>query len=230
MAFSCPHRDKLSLINRNFIDPMKKRRNLKLVIFDCDGVMFDSKEANRHYYNDILAAFDCPPMDDDELAFVHVHHVADSIRHIFRKDPELYPKAEAFRTTVDYTPYLKYMIMEPDLIEFLEYIRPTHKIAISTNRSNTMAGLLEIFDLKRYFQKVVTALDVSNPKPHPEALEKILGHFALSAREAIYIGDSHIDREHANGVGMGLIAFKSKDLDADYHVTSFMEIPPLGIL
>ena len=29
---------------------------LKLVIFDCDGVMFDSKNANKLYYNQILQA------------------------------------------------------------------------------------------------------------------------------------------------------------------------------
>ena len=36
---------------------------LKLVIFDCDGVMFDSKNANRVYYNHMLEKFGHPPMD-----------------------------------------------------------------------------------------------------------------------------------------------------------------------
>ena len=40
---------------------------LKLVVFDCDGVMFSSREANRAYYNDLLRAFSCPPMDEAEL-------------------------------------------------------------------------------------------------------------------------------------------------------------------
>ena len=30
---------------------------LKLITFDCDGVMFDSRDVNRIYYNDLLAAF-----------------------------------------------------------------------------------------------------------------------------------------------------------------------------
>jgi phosphoglycolate phosphatase len=203
---------------------------LKLIIFDCDGVMFDSIEANRHYYNHILAAFGHSPMDADELQYVHVHHVMDSIRHIYRNYPEDYKRADEYRLALDYTPYLKYMKIEPDLIEFLKYIQPSYKTAISTNRSATMAGILKIFDLEQYFEKVVCSLDVKNSKPHPEAMHMILDHFEMSADQAIYIGDSHIDREHSAAVGMPLIAFKSPELSAEYHVSSFMEITQLGVL
>ncbi len=202
---------------------------LKLIIFDCDGVMFDSIEANRNYYNHILAAFGHPKMDEEELQYVHVHHVFDSVRFIFRKYPEDYEKADLHRQTVDYTPYLKYMRIEPDLVEFLEYLRPTYRTAISTNRSTTMSGLLRIFKLDDYFEQVVTSMDVVNSKPHPEALYKILDNFQMKADEAIYIGDSHIDREHSASAGMRFIAFKNPSLDADYHVSSFMEINGLGI-
>ena len=30
---------------------------LKLIVFDCDGVLFDSRAANEAFYNDMLAAF-----------------------------------------------------------------------------------------------------------------------------------------------------------------------------
>jgi HAD superfamily hydrolase (TIGR01549 family) len=202
---------------------------LKLIIFDCDGVMFDSIEANRHYYNHILAAFGHPEMDEEELQYVHIHHVLDSVRHIFRKYPRDYQKAELYRQQVDYLPFLKYMRMEPDLLEFLEYLRPAYKTAISTNRSTTMPDLLRTFKLDKYFEQVVTSLDVTNSKPHPEALYKILDNFQMKAEEAIYIGDSYIDREHSASAGMRLIAFKNPSLEAEYHVASFMEIPKLGI-
>ena len=48
---------------------------LKLVILDCDGVMFSSKEANRHYYNDLLKAFSCPPMTQAELIAASANHL-----------------------------------------------------------------------------------------------------------------------------------------------------------
>lgn len=202
---------------------------LQLVVFDCDGVMFDSIGANKAYYNDILAHFGHPPMNEEDLQYVHVRHVIDSIRFIFRHYPADYEAAEAYRQTVDYLPYLKYMRMEPDLPEFLQFLRPDRRTAISTNRSNTMATLLTIFDLDRYFDKVVTAFDVAHSKPHPEALHQIFAYFGLGADESIYIGDSHVDLEHARAVGMRMIAFKNPDLPADFHVNSFMEITRLPI-
>lgn len=203
--------------------------SLKLVVFDCDGVMFDSLDANKDYYNDILAHFGHPPMDEEELRYVHVQQVADSIRFIFRNHLADLAAAEVYRRSLDYSPYLKFMRMESDLPEFMEFLRPNYRTAISTNRSSTMATVLKIFGLTPYFDKVVTALDVVHSKPHPEALHQILSHFALTAEEAIYIGDSQVDREHSQAVGMRLIAFKNPGLAADYHVSSFMEITKLPL-
>jgi HAD superfamily hydrolase (TIGR01549 family) len=202
---------------------------LQLVVFDCDGVMFDSLAANKAYYNDILAHFGHPPMDEEGLQYVHVHHVVDSVRFIFRPYPANYEAAEVFRMTLDYVPYLKYMRMEPDLVKFLRFLRPGVRTAISTNRSNTMSTLLTIFGLAPYFDKVVTAVDVVNSKPHPEALWQILEHFGLKQEEAIYIGDSQVDLEHTRAVGMRMIAFKNPTLPAEFHVNSFMEITALPV-
>lgn len=202
---------------------------LKLVIFDCDGVMFDSKNANRVYYNQMLEKFGHPPMDAEELEYVHMHHVMDSVRHIFRNYPEDLDAADAYRRGVDYTPYLQHMIMEPDLLEFLHFIRPQSKTAISTNRTSTMGPVLQMFRLADLFDKVVTPFDVAQPKPHPEALHQILAHFQCSVAESIYIGDSQVDRDHTAAVGMRLIAFKNRELPAEYHVQSFMEISQLPI-
>ncbi|MFZ5766582.1 MAG: HAD family hydrolase [Thermodesulfobacteriota bacterium] len=201
----------------------------KLVIFDCDGVMFDSKNANRMYYDHILAALGHPPMDEEELEYVHVHNVLDSVRHILRRYPEDIERAERYRADLDYHPFLQYMRMEPDLIDFLEFLVPRCDRAISTNRTTTMRNILDIFGLAPYFGKVVTAFDVARPKPHADALVTILDHFGRQVEEAIYIGDSIVDQQHAGSVGMRLIAFKNPNLDADYHVNSFMEITRLPL-
>ncbi len=198
---------------------------LRLVVFDCDGVMFDSREANRIYYNDLLSAFDYPPMDETELAYVHMHHVTDSVNFIFRNHhSQNMAEVHRYRAELDYTPYLSHMIMEPDLVTFLDNIQPYCKLAISTNRSTTMLPLLERFELSCYFQMVVTSQDVKNPKPAPDALLEILGFFDCPASEAIYIGDSIVDRQHTAAAGVSLIAFKNPELPAEYHVNSFTEI------
>ncbi|MBW2467458.1 MAG: HAD family hydrolase [Deltaproteobacteria bacterium] len=202
---------------------------LKLVIFDCDGVMFDSMDANRIYYNHLLEKFGHPAMDEEEENYVHSHNVFDSVNHIFRNYPGEIEDAHKYRVTVDYTPFLKYMVIEPDLKEFLNFLKPKFFTAISTNRTTTMPAVMKMHDLEPYFDMVVTALDVQQPKPHSEALVKILDHFELSADEAVYIGDSMVDREHTAGVNMRLISFKNPELPAEYHVNSFLDIPQLPV-
>jgi len=202
---------------------------LKLVIFDCDGVMFDSKDANRIYYNQLLEKFGHPLMDEQEEDYVHSHNVLDSVNYIFRKYPREIEEVNQYRISVDYTPYLKYMVIEPDLKQFLGMLKPKFYTAISTNRSNTMPSVMKMHDLEPYFDLVVTSLDVEQPKPHTEGLVKILNHFQLSASEAVYIGDSMVDREHTAGVNMRLISFKNPELPAEYHVNRFLDIPHLPI-
>lgn len=201
---------------------------LKIVIFDCDGVLFDSREANRAYYNHLLERFACPLMDEDELDYVHTHNVIDSVAHIFRNHHQV-PKdiVDQYRTEVDYAPYLKYMIMEPDLLDFLRLIKPRYHTAISTNRTTTMPLLLESHQLTPWFDQVVTAMDTKRPKPAPDALHMILDNFGLKVEEAIYVGDSEVDRQHAGAIGMDLVAFKNPGLAAKYHVDNFMAIAGL---
>lgn len=198
---------------------------LKLVIFDCDGVMFDSKQANIEYYNHLLRHFEHPPMDEEEVCYVHMHNVINSIAYIFRH----YPKQQLdnvhdYRRKLDYSPFLQFMKMEEDLIEFLEKIKNQFHLAISTNRTNTMESILNIFALDQYFEKVMTSSNAGKPKPAPDALLEILDYFQCEVDEAIYIGDSIIDQQHAQSCGMKLIGFKNQDLDADFHVNSFLEI------
>lgn len=198
---------------------------LKLVVFDCDGVMFSSREANRAYYNRLLEAFACPPMDEQELQYVHIHNVDNSVRHIFRNHGHIATDTvQRYRQQLDYTPYLKYMVMEPDLVPFLQAIRPHCHIAISTNRTDTMETILETFQIGKWFDMVVTALVAPRPKPAPDGLFMIMERFQVAPDEVMFIGDSEIDEEHCATAKVDLIAFKNPALNARYHVENFLSI------
>jgi HAD superfamily hydrolase (TIGR01549 family) len=149
-----------------------------------------------------------------------------SVTYLFRNDPQL-EDALAYRRRMSYLPFIPIMEMEPYLKEFLEFLRPAYKTAISTNRSDTMGAVLTEHGLEGYFDLVVSCLDVEYPKPHPESLVKILDHFRLSPEETIYIGDSEIDESAANAAGIPLVAYKNPELSAAYHVTHFKEIEEL---
>ena len=48
-------------------------KHIKVVGFDCDGVLFDTKQANRAYYNRILNHFGKTAMTDEQFTFIHMH-------------------------------------------------------------------------------------------------------------------------------------------------------------
>ena len=56
------------------------------VVFDCDGVLIDSREANTAYYNRILAIAGFGPMNPDEENYTHMHAMWESLLHIFPQD------------------------------------------------------------------------------------------------------------------------------------------------
>ncbi len=198
---------------------------LKLIVFDCDGVMFDSKKANCMYYNYLLDHFGLAPMSESEEDYVHMSSVADSIQHIFRHQPSpTLQEVNEFRKSLGYAPFLPYMEIAADLVAFLDITSKKYHLAISTNRTDTMGSLLKSYKLEAYFGKVVTAATAKRPKPAPDGLLEILDHYSCEPREAIFIGDSVIDEEHANSCRVPLIAFKNTALKAPYHVSNFMEI------
>ena len=201
-------------------------KKIKLVAFDCDGVLFDTAQANRFYYSRILQHFGRPALTEEQFRFVHMHTVHESIAYLL-PDENTLEAAHVFRKTMDYRKYLSYLTVEPQLVALLEKLRPRIKTAIATNRTDTMEQLLAEFDLDGYFDLVVTSSDVKQPKPHPDALLKILDHFGLAPYQVIYIGDSRVDELAARAAKMPLVAYRNRELAAEYHIDSFGELEEL---
>ena len=202
---------------------MNQSKKLSSVIFDCDGVMFDSRQANINFYNHILAHFDLPPMDERAVDFVHMHTAEQSVRHIFQGTPYT-EEAQAFRGQMDCRPFINDMIMEPGLKELLKSLKLRSGLAVATNRSNTIGDVLEVNGLSNFFDIVVSALDVKRPKPDPEAIFKILAYFRISPEQAVYVGDSIVDYETAKAAGVYFVSYRNNDLEALYKADSMMEI------
>jgi phosphoglycolate phosphatase len=197
----------------------EKKWKTDCVIYDCDGVLFDSLDQNKRLYNHIALSMGRVPVTDAEALFCHTHTLNESIKHIFGGDETQTEKALAFwKSDVNFMDFIVYLKMESHLIETLKILKDRGiKTAISTNRTNTMEYIMEKFDLSRYFDVVVTALpkDVQNPKPHPESVEKILNKLNVNRERVLYVGDSEVDRKTARSSGVTFIAYKNPDLEAD---------------
>ncbi len=193
-------------------------------IFDCDGVLFDSLKANIEFYNALLAAFDKPLMRKEQIDYIHMATAEESVAYLFEGDPHL-EDAQRLRLATDYHRFIPYMKLEDSAREVLETLKERgKKLAVCTNRSTSMEAILEYFKLKSYFDCVVTALNVQNPKPDPEGLLQVLVSLQLAPEACLYVGDSRLDQEAAWRAGIPFAAFRCPELRADFHISSFSEI------
>ncbi|MEI9475535.1 MAG: HAD-IA family hydrolase [Deltaproteobacteria bacterium] len=186
---------------------------VRCVIYDCDGVLFDSLEANERLYNDLCVSVGRPPLTREELTYVHCHTVFEAVHFMFKDDDGLEKKALELLKQVDFKQYIVFLKMEPHLIETLTMLKEKGILSvINTNRTTSMPHIMERFNLRPYFDMVVTALDVKNPKPHRESVDKIVDTLKLERNEVVFVGDSEVDRETAESAGVRFVAYKNREL------------------
>ena len=199
-------------------------KNIKAVIFDCDGVMFETRKVNAKYYNYFLRHFKKNDMTKEQSDYTQMHTVAESLAYLF--EGKNMSAVFRYRKEMDETKFklIKEMPIEPNLISLLKKIRINKKTAIATNRSDTMPEVLKEHNLENLFDLTITAENVKNPKPAPDALLKIINEFKISADNAVFIGDSLLDEQAATSAKMPFIAFNNKNLKSDYHITSLKKV------
>ena len=205
----------------------KTNWKIRCVIYDCDGVLFDSLEANTKLYNDLCARVGRGPLREEELRYVHTHTVFEALHFIFGQKDEMEKKAlELLRLKqIDLREYVVYLKMEPHLLQTLEKLKEKGILrVINTNRTTSMKYIMEKYDLWQYFEMVVTALDVKNPKPNPESIEKIIQELNLNKEEAVFVGDSDVDQQTAKSSGVRFITYKNREIANDLFIDDHFDL------
>ncbi len=190
---------------------------IKAVIFDCDGVMFDTTGANSAYYNRVLKHLGRPELTPEQFTYCHMHTAENALKFLFEDAGQL-EEALAFCRRMGYRDLIPMMEIEPHLKSLLRQLRPRIKTAVGTNRSDTMDEVMDVHGLTDDFDLVVTSRNVPAPKPAPDILNRVLEHFRITADEAIYIGDSSLDEQAARAAGIPLVAYRNPHLTAWRHV------------
>jgi beta-phosphoglucomutase-like phosphatase (HAD superfamily) len=195
-----------------------------LIIFDCDGVMFDTKWVNRLYYNDMLAHFNLPEMNDEQFEYAHSHSAADAIHRLCQ--PHNIPDKDVldYLKRINYSTYIKHMKLNPELKPLIDQVRPPCRTAVATNRSDTMPKVVEMFELSPYFDRIMTALDVKKAKPDPEMINDTISYFQMDRKRVLYIGDTRVDEQAAIRSEIDFVAFQDQSLHAKYHITALSQL------
>jgi phosphoglycolate phosphatase-like HAD superfamily hydrolase len=181
---------------------------LELVIFDADGVLFDSTESNTAYYNAIFARIGEPPMSPVEEkagVFMSAPQVFD-VRAA--GDQERIARMREAARTMDPTPFFHLLRPFPGLHSFLLDVKRQYRVGLATNRSATIPAIIDYLGLAGVFDAVASVRDKVKPKPAPDILELCLKRAGVASPQAVYVGDSETDRiaseaARLNFIGVG---------------------------
>lgn len=194
-------------------------------IYDCDGVMIDSSEGNRHLYNLVLARLGLAPMTREQEKYAFQATFDQALLHMVPES--MHGRIEdavkgAFDYDRDIIPKIRLM---PGYREFVEKAHEHDlKQAIDTNRTDFgIERIITRFDLPPYFAPVISSSNTA-PKPSPEGVLKIAAAWSCSPSQILYIGDSHHDRLAARDGGAVFCAFGENDLEGDIKFKSWHEL------
>jgi HAD superfamily hydrolase (TIGR01509 family) len=194
------------------------------IVFDCDGVLFESRAANLAYYNAVLAQFGEPPVTADQPQRAHLCHTAAS-PEVFRVllGEERLAAALAAAGELDFRRFIPAMTPEPGLTETLSQLAARFPLAVATNRGGSMREILAHFALADYFRAVVTSRDVARPKPYPDMLIEAARQLAMDPANLLFVGDSELDQAAAAAAGIRFVAYR-RDLPAEVQVDSHRQL------
>ena len=193
------------------------------LIFDCDGVIVDSKDAHIGYYNRLLAEFGRPPMPESRVDYVQMASVDQAFASLFT--PE---ELDLLPAVIERIPYRSFSLprlrLEPGVRELLCLLRERGmRIAMHTNRGSGVWDVLDMFSLRDCFDPVMTVDEVA-PKPDPAGVRRILAAWGCRGSVVGFVGDSATDAGAAGGAGVPLVAYRNAGLAAAIHVDDFTRL------
>ena len=201
-------------------------QDLQAVIFDLDGVIFDSMHCNIVLYDHILEQVGLPPTAAEAAEVIHRESMERSLAH-FMGWGEKFREAMEYWRGLDATPFIQQLRLFPQVEETLARLRRDVRTAVATNRQRTTSTALDHFGLSELFDLVVTPLDVGVAKPDPKVMEHTLAGLGLSRDQVVYVGDSRVDEALCLASEVRLVAFRGPELKAWAHVRGHDEIPAL---
>ncbi len=200
---------------------------IKAILFDMDGVLIDSKKANRIFYQNLLEHFGYkrPAAKIVDSLFGLTLH--DAIKVLAKGAPESKLKKMHDIALGDEIPYPYNLVNPTDKEEgkILKTLSKAYVLGIVTNNDSIDLEYAASFLKLDLFKVIITAEDFSRPKPDPESLLLVAKKLGVKPNECVYIGDLETDMKAAEAAGMRFILYsKNPKGYAASKARSFTEI------
>jgi len=203
---------------------------IKALVFDIDGVLIDSFDANLKFFQDLLSKAGYKPPTKKEYSPIFHLSMLDVIR-IFTKssdEKEIKRVWEMGRSRkVKYPIFL--LKTTKDLEKTIIELSGKYLLGIVTNRMKEGIYKIPVLSrLQKYFQITVAYQDTKNHKPHPDPLLLACKKLGVNPDEAVYVGDAQSDIIAGKAAGMKVIFFSQViNNNADATTSQFQKLPKL---
>lgn len=178
-------------------------QDVRAILFDMDGVLIDSEPIHEKAQRLVFDRYGLTVPDTAYASFKGMverevfHRVVREFAHTpMDPMPLLQAKNEAYRDLVD-----ELMLM-PGVLPFLQSAASRYPTALTTSsvRSDQQRAFAK-FDLDAYFDVIVTAEDITRPKPDPEPYVITAAKLGVPPEACLVIEDSVHGVRSAVGAG-----------------------------
>jgi HAD superfamily hydrolase (TIGR01549 family) len=115
-----------------------------------------------------------------------------------------------------------------DTIEVLNFLKDHQvKIIVITFALRWYIDqMMDQYTLSKYFDFIISADDVMNPKPQPEAVLKAIDRLQIKPEETLVVGDSKSDIVMGKSAGSKTVLFTRKEYDLFYSFDELKKTNP----
>lgn len=188
--------------------------SIRLVIFDLDGTLIDSRLDLVHSVNAALRHIERPELPADVIASYVGDGAPILIQRALGPDAEnqaLVRKGLEFFLSYYREHKLDHTTVYEGIAEALTAIQASgngasRKLAVLSNKPvNPSRAIVEALGLGPYFSQIYGGNSFASKKPDPEGARQLLEESGVRAENAAIIGDSHTDIETGRNAGLWTI-------------------------